>query len=134
MVDDVYAERTRTVGAVLIFNEIQTGLGRCLFSDTFGVQPRLKALAKILVSVPTPADLSGPEFEDNNKSGVVGVGGGPIAKAAIKGTMENENLVAHAAVRGRGLPLGVEFNRSDPLLIRMFSVLACLEAILKEGS
>jgi acetylornithine/N-succinyldiaminopimelate aminotransferase len=141
MVDDDYyrelAAHAHSVGAKVIFDEIQTGLGRTgtfFFSQGVGVDADMTTMAKGLASgVPTAAVLVEPELAKLAKGGDQGTtfGGGPIAMAAMKATMEviaSEGLVDNAkargqqlidglnaidgviGVRGRGLLLGIEFS------------------------
>ncbi|MDF1664934.1 MAG: aspartate aminotransferase family protein [Planctomycetota bacterium] len=138
--DDYYREiekRCRAHGVKLIFDEIQTGLGRTgsfFFSQQVGVTPDLTTMAKGLASgIPTAAVLALPEIAALSKGGDQGTtfGGGPVAMAALKATMEvirSEQLVENSkargeqlrvglnaipgvvAVRGRGLLVGIEFK------------------------
>lgn len=132
------AERVRAVGAVLVFDEVQTGLGRTgsfFFGDHLGVQPDVITLAKGLASgFPAAAVVVAPELAatvtvgDHDST----FGGGPVAMAAMRATLEvieREQLVARArrvgrmladqlaaapgvtGVRGRGLLLGVALDR-----------------------
>jgi len=139
------AEFYRAVGEIarersvpLIFDEVQTGLGRTgtwFFGEHFGVKPQLITLAKGLGSgVPCGAVIVSPEIAAVVKVGDQGstFGGGPLAVAAILATLETiekEGLVLNArlrgeqiralaketpgvrAVRGMGLLLGLELDR-----------------------
>ncbi len=127
------------VGALLIFDEIQTGLGRTgsyFFSAGMPpVKPDIITLAKGIASgVPCAAAIIAPHLTSRIKPNDHGTtfGGGPLAMAAMRATLqviEEERLVANAArvgeriaqacahmpavkkVRGRGLLLGLEFDR-----------------------
>lgn len=125
-------------GALLVFDEIQTGLGRTgkfFFADRVGVKPDLITLAKGLASgVPAAAVVVAPSVVQTVRSGDHGstFGGGPIAMAAMRATLEvieREGLVENAArmgpllrdavaglrnvvqVRGRGLLIGIQLGR-----------------------
>ena len=132
------ADLTRASGAVLIHDEVQTGLGRTgsyFFGDGVGVTPDLITLAKGIASgVPVGAVVVAPRLAATVRVGDYGstFGGGPLAMAAARATLEvieREHLVERAAwagrefaaglqgvrgvvgVRGRGLLLGVVLNR-----------------------
>jgi acetylornithine/succinyldiaminopimelate/putrescine aminotransferase len=123
-------ERT---GALLIFDEVQTGLGRVgerSAGRAFGARPHLQTFAKALASgVPAGAVLAVPEVAGRVKPGQLGstFGGGPLACAAIAATLGEisrrrlwENAAAMETlirstfthprikkIRGRGLLLGL---------------------------
>jgi len=126
------------VGALLIFDEIQTGLGRTgvmWYGDAAGVVPDIITTAKGLASgVPIGAMLAKDEISAKVKEGDQGTtfGGGPLACAAMEATLaviRDERLVENAArrgreiadavmkirgvtgVRGRGLLLGIVLDR-----------------------
>jgi acetylornithine aminotransferase/acetylornithine/N-succinyldiaminopimelate aminotransferase len=132
------ARLARDAGAALIYDEVQTGLGRTgkyFFADTVGVAPDLVTLAKGIASgVPTGAVIVAPHLAKTVKVGDHGstFGGGPLAMAAMRATLEvieRERLPARAArigallaaavrglagvrdVHGRGLLIGVELDR-----------------------
>lgn len=127
---------TERVGAALIFDEVQSGLGRTgtyFYGERVGVKPDMVTLAKGLASgVPCGAVIFAPRWASAIKAGDQGTtfGGGPLAMAAMLATLqviEDENLVENAArvggllmdecaklrgvvrVRGQGLLLGIEF-------------------------
>ncbi len=113
-------ERARAAGCWLIFDEIQTGLGRLgapTAAEFFGVQPDAITFAKGLASgVPIGALTLSAEKADAVKPGDLGstFGGGPLAMAAMLATLavvNEEGLVVHAALAGarlkRSLPGGV---------------------------
>ncbi|MBI4422050.1 MAG: aminotransferase class III-fold pyridoxal phosphate-dependent enzyme [Gemmatimonadetes bacterium] len=132
------AELVANAGAVLIFDEVQSGLGRTgtyFFADGVGVKPDLITLAKgIARGIPAGAVIVAPHLAAKialNDQGST-FGGGPVAMAAMKATLEvieEERLVENAArmggllarrlsglrgvrqVRGKGLLLGVELDR-----------------------
>jgi len=103
-------------GALLIFDEIQTGLGRTgvmWYGDHAGVVPDLIATAKGLASgVPIGAMLAKDEIAAKVKEGDQGTtfGGGPLACAAMEATLaviRDERLAENAARRGRQIAEGV---------------------------
>ncbi|MBI3565060.1 MAG: aminotransferase class III-fold pyridoxal phosphate-dependent enzyme, partial [Elusimicrobia bacterium] len=124
-------------GALLIFDEVQTGLGRVgarSARHAFGARPHLQTFAKALASgVPAGAVLAVPEVSKMVKPGELGstFGGGPLACAAIKATVDAisarklwENAAAMEAliretfkfpqiveIRGKGLLLGLVLDR-----------------------
>lgn len=136
-------------GAVLIFDEVQTGMGRTgafFFGEHVGVVPDLITLAKGIASgVPMGAVLVAESIAERIQQGEHGTtfGGGPVACAAAKATVEvmlAERLPERARemgrylmerlqgggingfvrVRGLGLLLGVEFDRPvKPLVSAM---------------
>jgi len=127
------AELCRRNGSLLIFDEVQTGLGRLgapTASQAFGVEADILTFAKALGSgVPCAAILAGPRTAATVKPGDLGstFGGGPLACAAILATLEVlgelrlwENAARLEAairrslrfprlreIRGRGLLLGL---------------------------
>ncbi len=123
-------------GALLIFDEVQTGMGRTgTFSicEHYGMQPDIITLAKSLGSgVPVGAVLASDAVSDMVAYGDHGstFGGGMMAMAALEATletMETEHLMDRAAqifrslaqalapsavsVRGRGCLVGVELEQ-----------------------
>ena len=128
------AEKCRRQGALLIFDEVQTGMGRLgspFAAQHYGVQPDLMTLAKGIASgVPMGALLMTAAIAHALKPGDLGstFGGGPLACAALIATLEvihGEGLMANAArqvgriraaladsciseVRGEGLLLGLK--------------------------
>lgn len=124
-------------GIVLIYDEVQTGIGRTgewFFAGSEGVVPDIVTLAKALGSgVPVGACLVTDAIASHIKEGDLGTtfGGGMLAMAAVTATLEaieNDRMLANVktveahlrqrlreveqvvAVHGRGLLLGVEFN------------------------
>jgi acetylornithine/N-succinyldiaminopimelate aminotransferase len=139
---DDYVRGVRSIcdaaGALLIFDEIQTGLGRTgvmWYGDAAGVVPDIIAVAKGLGSgVPIGAMLAKDEIVAKVKEGDHGTtfGGGPLACAAMDATLAvivEERLAENAArrgrqiadgarairgvagIRGRGLLLGIKLDR-----------------------
>ncbi len=130
-------------GIVLIYDEVQTGIGRTgewFFAGSDGVVPDIVTLAKALGSgVPVGACLVTDAIASHIKEGDLGTtfGGGMLAMAAVTATLEaieNDRMLANVktveahlrqrlreveqvvAVHGRGLLLGVEFNdKAQPI-------------------
>lgn len=124
-------------GALLIFDEVQTGLGRVgapSARHAFGARPHLQTFAKALASgVPAGAVLAAPEVSVRVKPGALGstFGGGPLASVAISATITaivDKKLTENAAkmedlirstfkfpqikeIRGKGLLLGLVLDR-----------------------
>ena len=95
-------------GAVLIFDEVQTGLGRVgarSAADLYGINPDIMTFAKGLASgVPCGAILVGERTARGVKSGDLGstFGGGPLACAAALATLQTiseRRLWENAAAR-----------------------------------
>jgi acetylornithine/N-succinyldiaminopimelate aminotransferase len=125
------------VGAVLIYDEIQCGVGRTghfTAAESFGVVPDIITLAKGLASgLPIGATMITTPLAAKLEAGDLGstFGGGPVPCAAALATLEvldredvlgnvrrvNPLLVAGAKklgaskVWGRGLLLGIDFGR-----------------------
>jgi len=125
-------------GAMLVFDEVQTGLGRTgkmWCGEHFGVVPDLITLAKGLASgIPCGAVLFRDEVARTVKLGDHGstFGGGPIACAALKATLSiirDEDLVARAAVTGAALAEGARGLRG----VREVRGLGLLLAIACDG-
>jgi len=120
-------------GVALIFDEVQTGVGRTgtfSISDQYGIKPDLITMAKSLGSgLPVGAVFVSDAIAASVKPGDHGstFGGGMVSMAAVIGTIETiiaENLMEHAVrinkrvkealkphvvdVRGRGCLMGVE--------------------------
>jgi len=128
------AEKCRREGAFLIFDEVQTGMGRLgapFAAQFYGVAPDMITLAKGIASgVPMGGLLMSADIARALKPGDLGstFGGGPLACAALLATLEvirSEDLMANAArqagriraalagsivteVRGEGLLLGLK--------------------------
>ena len=133
-------------GALLIFDEVQTGMGRLgapFAAQAYGVRPDLLTTAKSLASgVPMGAVLMTEAVARALKPGDLGstFGGGPLACAALLATLqvvEREGLMARAleaesilrdqlagtvvrAVRGKGLLLGLETADAAALKAHLF--------------
>jgi acetylornithine/succinyldiaminopimelate/putrescine aminotransferase len=125
-------------GALLIFDEIQCGVGRCgafTTAEVYGVTPDLLTLAKGLASgLPIGALIATRSIGDRLHIGDLGstFGGGPVPCAAALATLdviEQEHLIANAVevgdylkagalalgipgVTGRGLLIGLRLGRA----------------------
>jgi acetylornithine/succinyldiaminopimelate/putrescine aminotransferase len=97
-------EQTSKHGALLIADEVQSGIGRCghFFAiQAHGVAPDILTSAKALGGgIPCGAVLCSHEIAAKFRTGDLGstFGGGPIAAAAIAATIdaiENESLLAN---------------------------------------
>ena len=141
-------------GTLLIFDEVQTGVGRTgrfTYGEHVGVTPDLITLAKSLgAGVPVGAVLVHPRVAASVEPGDQGstFGGGMLAMAAVSAVLDqliDDDLMARAEalfeglasglraidnvvqVRGRGCLIGVELDRPvKPLLdaLRRHGVLA----------
>lgn len=135
-------EKAAAGGALLIFDEVQTGMGRLghpFAASRYGIQPDLITSAKGLASgVPMGALLISEPIARCLKPGDLGstFGGSPLACAALLATLEviqGEGLMEWAlatedelrkglagtcvsVVRGEGLLLGLEAPRVAPKL------------------
>jgi acetylornithine/N-succinyldiaminopimelate aminotransferase len=124
-------------GALLIFDEVQCGVGRCgafTAAEAVGVTPDLLTMAKGLASgLPIGAVVTTPDVAAGISVGDLGstFGGGPVPCAAALATLEaidTEGMIANAmevgdhlrrealalgvpAVQGRGLLLGLRLGR-----------------------
>ncbi|MGH8427022.1 MAG: aspartate aminotransferase family protein [Gammaproteobacteria bacterium] len=127
-------EKCTKVGTILIFDEVQTGIGRLgasFAAKFYGVAPDLITCAKGLASgIPMGGVLMAAHVAAALKPGDLGstFGGGPLACAALIATLEvirDEKLMTHATtlseiirsginrevvreVRGEGLLLGLD--------------------------
>lgn len=131
------AKLCRERGAMLIFDEIQTGLGRVgapTAAHLYGVSPDIQTFAKGLASgVPIGATVAAANVAKHVKPGDLGstFGGGPLgcaATVATLGILRSQELWENAAkreaqvretfrfpalkeIRGKGLLLGLVFDR-----------------------
>ena len=134
---DALRKLTRRHGAVLIADEVQSGMGRSgnfFASSGYGVDPDLLTSAKALGGgVPAGAVLSTGRIAAEFGPGDLGstFGGGPLAAAAIVATIEaieRQQLLEHvrraerqirescivgpvSAIQGKGLLLGLRCDR-----------------------
>ncbi len=108
--------RTREAGALLVFDEIQTGLGRLgtpFAAQHYGVVPDLMTLAKGVASgVPMGAVLMSAKVAGHLAPGDLGstFGGGPLACAALLATLSvirSAGLMERARVCGERIRAGV---------------------------
>jgi acetylornithine/N-succinyldiaminopimelate aminotransferase len=118
-------------GALLIFDEIQCGVGRCggfTAAEAYGVTPDLLTLAKGLASgLPIGAVITTPSIGGRLQIGDLGstFGGGPVPCAAALATLdviEEEELIANAVevgdyLRAGALALGIPGATGRGLLI-----------------
>jgi acetylornithine/N-succinyldiaminopimelate aminotransferase len=102
-------------GALLIFDEVQCGVGRCgafTAAESYGVIPDLLSLAKGLAAgLPIGAVLATEDIAKSLSLGDLGstFGGGPLPCAAALaniGVIENEHLIQNAIDVGRYLTEG----------------------------
>ncbi|MDO4506825.1 MAG: acetylornithine/succinylornithine family transaminase [Spirochaetales bacterium] len=136
------AKAARDAGAIVICDEVQTGMGRCgslLCSDLYGVEPEVVTLAKAIAGgIPMGACMwrgKGNVFAAGDHQSTFG--GNPLACAAanvvideltkpgfmdavnekgdyIRNTIKSWNLPCVVEVRGMGLVIGVQV-KSNPV-------------------
>lgn len=136
------AKAARDAGAIVICDEVQTGMGRCgslLCSDLYGVEPEVVTLAKAIAGgIPMGACMwrgKGNVFTAGDHQSTFG--GNPLACAGanvvldeltkpgfmdavnekgnyIRETIKSWNLPCVVEVRGMGLVIGVQV-KSNPL-------------------
>jgi acetylornithine/LysW-gamma-L-lysine aminotransferase len=146
--DAAYLERAREVtedaGAALVFDEIQTGVGRTgtLWAcERSGVSPDVLTTAKGIASgLPLGATVCADWIADADPEHGSTFSGGPVVCAAANATLDvvvEEDLPTHAAevgeyltssieaadlpirdVRGQGLMIGIEVKRGANRLLR----------------
>ncbi len=99
-------------GALLIVDEVQTGVGRCgqpFAADHYGVSPDLLTAAKSLgAGFPCSATLMTDALAADARVGDLGTtfGGGPLACALIEtviGVIENEDLLANVRLQSAAI-------------------------------
>ena len=130
------ADLCNRFGTKLIYDEVQTGIGRCggwFYAGRHGVTPDIVTMGKSMASgVPMAAVAVSDEISDQISFGDLGTtfGGGPLACAAMIATLEvieDESLIEHAfksgeflkselssisgveSVQGEGFLLGIRF-------------------------
>ncbi|MFB6113252.1 MAG: aspartate aminotransferase family protein [Halodesulfurarchaeum sp.] len=115
-------EVTEEAGAALIFDEIQTGVGRTgtlWASEQAGVVPDVLTTAKgIANGLPMGATLVADWIAENPGSHGGTFSGGPTIAAAANATLsilESADLPANAAERGAALRSGIESELEDVL-------------------
>jgi acetylornithine/succinyldiaminopimelate/putrescine aminotransferase len=110
-------------GAMLIYDEVQTGMGRTgefFFSGQYGVVPDLVSLAKGIASgVPMGAVLITDAVASEIRTGDLGTtfGGGPLACAALEatvGVIRDEHLLDN--VRENSRYLYTELEKLDQVI------------------
>ncbi|WP_251328918.1 aspartate aminotransferase family protein [Haloplanus pelagicus] len=137
-------EETEAAGAALVFDEIQTGVGRtgALWAcERTGVSPDILTTAKGIASgLPLGATVCADWIADADPEHGSTFSGGPVVCAAANATLDTiveEDLPTHAAdvgdylmesiedadlpireVRGQGLMIGVEVKRGSNRLLR----------------
>lgn len=128
-------ELCHTYGALLIFDEVQTGVGRTgsfSYAEVVGVYPDVITMAKSLASgIPIGAVITPESIANHLKHGDLGTtfGGGMVAMAAHKATLQEivaGNWMEHATnlfeyaekrclemgigIRGKGCLIGLVFS------------------------
>jgi acetylornithine/N-succinyldiaminopimelate aminotransferase len=129
--DDGYLSAVRKAcdeaGALLILDEIQTGLGRTgrwFASDHYGVVADVICLAKALAGgLPMGACLARPDVAVSFRPGdhASTFGGGPVQSAAaltVLDVIESEGLLERASVNGDRLAEGLSSIFGDAATIR----------------
>jgi acetylornithine/LysW-gamma-L-lysine aminotransferase len=142
---EVAREVTDDAGAALVFDEVQTGLGRTgefWAAEAAGVVPDVLTTAKGLGNgLPVGATLCRDWIAENHGSHASTFSGGPVVAAAARATLEtirDDDRPQHAAVvgeylrseleaavgdhvrdvRGEGLMVGVEVKRGANRVLR----------------
>jgi acetylornithine/N-succinyldiaminopimelate aminotransferase len=118
--------RTQALGATLIFDEVQCGMGRCgrlLAAEHYGVRANITVLSKALGGgLPLGAVLMSAEVARGLSPGDHGCtfGGGPVVSAAgqfVLGKVNRPAFLGRVRRRGRELRAGLEkLVRSHPSL------------------
>ncbi|HEY1773111.1 MAG TPA: aminotransferase class III-fold pyridoxal phosphate-dependent enzyme [Gammaproteobacteria bacterium] len=113
------ADKCHREGALLIFDEVQTGMGRLgqpFAAQFYGVEPDFMTLAKGIASgVPMGALLMTADIARSLKSGDLGstFGGGPLACAALLATLDvirDEALMDNATTQADRIRAGLKGN------------------------
>lgn len=140
-------ELCRKNGSLIIFDEIQTGIGRSgtkMLFHKYGIEPDIVTLAKGLAGgFPIGATLASRSITSKLKIGDLGstFGGGPLACALMQETLsiiQDEKLVENAAmqrhtlgkllndnpqvleIRGEGLLVGIKTKRPATEVVKDF--------------
>jgi predicted acetylornithine/succinylornithine family transaminase len=130
--------RTQALGAALIFDEVQSGMGRCgrlLAQEHFGVRGDFTVLSKALGGgLPLGAVLMTADAAAGLAPGHHGCtfGGNPLAAAAglaVLGRIHTTSLLARVRSRGYALARGLEALRAKHPAIRETRGLGLLQAI-----
>ena len=109
--------RTTALGAILIFDEVQCGMGRCgrlLAAEHYGVRADITVLSKALGGgLPLAAVLMSADVAHSLAPGQHGCtfGGGPVAAAAgafVLDKLNRPGLLARVRRRGRELRAGLD--------------------------
>ncbi|UPT73642.1 MAG: aminotransferase class III-fold pyridoxal phosphate-dependent enzyme [Elusimicrobiota bacterium] len=120
--------------SLLIFDEVQTGLGRVgapSARHAFDARPHMQTFAKALASgVPAGAVLCAPEVSAKVKPGALGstFGGGPLASAAISATLKvivEKNLAENAAEMEELIRATFKFPSSRRSAAKAFCSASC---------
>ena len=110
-------QKTSAAGAVLIFDEVQCGMGRCgqlLAAQHYGVTADLTVLSKALGGgIPIAAVLVNAEVAETLQPGMHGCtfGGSPVAATAgnwVLSRINRPGFLARVRKRGKELGLGLE--------------------------
>jgi len=110
-------QKTTAVGAALIFDEVQCGMGRCgqlLAAQHYGITADMTVLSKALGGgIPLAAVLVTAEVADTLKSGMHGCtfGGNPVAATAgnwVLSRINRPGFLARVRKRGKELGAGLE--------------------------
>jgi acetylornithine/N-succinyldiaminopimelate aminotransferase len=110
-------QKTSAVGAALIFDEVQCGMGRCgqlLASQHYGITADLVVLSKALGGgIPLAAVLATADVAETLKSGMHGCtfGGNPVAATAgnwVLSRINRPSFLARVRKRGKELGAGLE--------------------------
>jgi acetylornithine/N-succinyldiaminopimelate aminotransferase len=114
-----YLARARQIctdrGALLVFDEVQTGVGRCgtwFAFQRYGVEPDVFTLAKGLAGgLPIGATIAREELSFSLGEHASTFGGGPVpcaAALAVLDVIESEGLLENCVARGEQLKWGLQ--------------------------
>ncbi len=117
--DPTYLARVRELcterGALLMFDEVQTGMGRCgtwFAFQRYGVEPDVFTLAKGLAGgLPIGVTVAKPEFAFGLGEHASTFGGGPVpctAALAVLDVIASEGLLENCVARGEQLKWGLQ--------------------------